>query len=89
LQFDPTLAAAAMNRGILHLNEKRYPAAIADLQRALEIRGDAAAIHYNLALVHLANGDRPKAIASLQRALQRGGEQPEARDLLNRLLRKP
>src|SRR5262249_22996275 len=89
LQFDPTLTAAAMNRGILHYNEKRYPAAIADLQRALEMGADAASVHYNLALAHLANGDRTNAIANLPQALQQGGDQSEARDLLNRLLAKP
>jgi serine/threonine protein kinase/Flp pilus assembly protein TadD len=89
LQLDETLAVATLNRGILHYNEKRYPAAQVDLQRASEMGADGGAVHYNLALVHLARGDRASALASVRAALQQPGEQPEARALLNRLLRKP
>src|SRR5579871_5608815 len=86
LQLDRTLAEAAFNRGILHYRNQNYSAAIHDLEQALQTGADAATVHYNLALVYLANADRPKAVASLRRALQQGGEQPEARQLLDRLL---
>jgi tetratricopeptide (TPR) repeat protein len=89
LELDTTLAAAALNRGLLHYNAKRYSAAIADLERALRIGADAGTVHYNLALIHLANGDRAKALASVRTALEQPGEQPDARNLLNRLTRKP
>src|SRR5262249_30854507 len=40
LQLDPALAAAALNRGILHYREKRYTDAAADLRLALNNGAD-------------------------------------------------
>ena len=52
LRLDPNLGVAALNRGILHCQEKRYPQACADFERALKSGADPAAVHYHLALVH-------------------------------------
>src|SRR5262249_48887925 len=50
LDLDPTLAAAALNRGALHVQERRWDAADADLRLALSLGADPAAVHYNRAL---------------------------------------
>ncbi len=85
LQLEPQLGVAALNRGILHCQEKRYAQACTDLQRALESGADPAAVHYNLALVHLAQEQRATALACLKRTLQHQPAHEEARKLYERL----
>ena len=77
LELDPGLAAAALNRGILHYHEHRYGEAARDLHRALDNGADPAMAWYNLALVHVAQNDRAEALDAVQRALR---FQPEAKD---------
>jgi len=87
LQLKPDLGAAALNRGILHYREARYPQASGDFQRALRNGADPAAVHYNLALVHWARQDRPAALLDLRQALQHNPGHKQARELCDRLLR--
>jgi tetratricopeptide (TPR) repeat protein len=54
LRLDPTLAVAALNRGVLHYQTGRYTAALRDLRRARELGADPGAVSFNLALVNLA-----------------------------------
>jgi tetratricopeptide (TPR) repeat protein len=54
LRLDPTLAAATLNRGLLHYRARRYAAAVADLQRARELGADPAEVSFHLALTALA-----------------------------------
>src|SRR5262249_880389 len=61
LQLDPTMAGAAVNRGMLHYQQKHYAAALADLGLALKCGGRPAVVYYNMALVHLALGERDAA----------------------------
>jgi serine/threonine protein kinase/Tfp pilus assembly protein PilF len=91
LEIDPNLGAAALNRGILHCQAKRWAQARADFQRALapESGAEPAAVHYNLAVLHLAQGDRANALASLQRALQDRPAHREALELYARLRNAP
>jgi eukaryotic-like serine/threonine-protein kinase len=70
LKLDPSLAQALLNRGILHYEQNRFPAALADLRRALEKGAPPVLVHYNLALVHRALGNRDDALASVQQALR-------------------
>jgi tetratricopeptide (TPR) repeat protein len=87
LRHDPALAAAVLNRGLLHLRGQRYDQAAADLQRALDCGADPATVHYNLSLVYLARQDRKASLASLRQALQHDPGHRDARALQNRLLR--
>jgi eukaryotic-like serine/threonine-protein kinase len=87
LQRDANLAAAALNRGLLHFKQKRHAEALADLRHALAHGSDPALVHYNIALVHKEQGDRAAAIASAQRALQANANHQEAQALLKRLQR--
>jgi tetratricopeptide (TPR) repeat protein len=82
LRLEPTLAPAALNRGLLHFRAKRFGEAIRDLQTALANGAEPAAVHYNLALVYLAQQDRPRAVASLHRAVQADPHHDKARRLL-------
>jgi tetratricopeptide (TPR) repeat protein len=86
LELDPGLAVAALNRGILAYNTRRYDDALADFQQALRAGADSAmsgCIHYNLGLVHRARGDREAALASAESAVIRG--YAEARKLRDSL----
>jgi tetratricopeptide (TPR) repeat protein len=56
LQLDPTLADAALNRGVLHYRARRYDAARADLRRAGELGSHPAIVSFDLLLVNLALG---------------------------------
>ena len=75
------MAAAVLNRGLLHYREGRYPDALADLGRALELGADPATVHYNRALVHVARRERTEALESLRLALQHNRNHPGAREL--------
>jgi serine/threonine protein kinase/tetratricopeptide (TPR) repeat protein len=85
LECDPRLAAAALNRGILHARARRFPEALHDLQRALDAGADPATVRYNRALVELDQDDRAAAIADLQQALQDDPRNADARSLYERI----
>ena len=88
LALAPALAAAALNRGVLHYQAGRFPQALADLEQALRCGADPAAVHYNLALVHLSQKEWGAARACLRRALEHHLGPREARDLQARLDRE-
>lgn len=57
LVVDPRLAEAALNRGVLHLQQRRFADAEADLHLALTLGADSAAVRHNLTLVQQARDD--------------------------------
>ena len=86
LEINPALGVAALNRGILRFQSKRFAEASDDLNQALTLvssRAEQALICYNLGLVELARGDRSAAITHLDRAVELG-HQP-ARAIRDRL----
>jgi tetratricopeptide (TPR) repeat protein len=85
LQLDPALAGAALNRGILHYDARRFPQAQADLNRALALGADPAIVYYNLALNDLARDEPGAARAAIENALRHNPEHTGARQLLERL----
>jgi tetratricopeptide (TPR) repeat protein len=85
LELDPDLAAAALNRGILHLQAGAYARASDDLLYALRRGADGAAVHFNLALVERARGDRAAALTNLRSALLHNPRHADALDLFRRL----
>src|SRR5262249_50563481 len=86
LRLDPTLAIAALNRGMLHYRAKRYATAIADLQHAAELGADPAVVFFDLALANVARGERATALECLCRALKYDPLQPDARKLYDSLV---
>lgn len=88
LALDPNLPAALLNRGILHLQRKQYPAALADMSKALASGADPAATHFNLARVYLAQKNSAEATLHLRQALQATPDHREATELLRRLEKK-
>jgi tetratricopeptide (TPR) repeat protein len=85
LQLDPTLADAALNRGILHYNSRRYAQAEADLSRAFALGADKAIVYYNLALIDLARDEPGAARDKVDHALRHNPAHAGARQLRDRL----
>ena len=85
LRLDPTLAVAALNRGMLHYRAKRYADSLADLRQADESGADPAVVSYDRALVHLARGEQAAALDDLRRAVSLNPNHAEARKLYEKL----
>jgi serine/threonine protein kinase/tetratricopeptide (TPR) repeat protein len=88
LRIDPTLAVAAVNRGMLHYRAKSYRSARADLEWAQELGADPATVAFDLALVNLACGENAVALDNLRRALGHDPQLRDARVLHDRLLNR-
>jgi tetratricopeptide (TPR) repeat protein len=80
LAIDPAHAPAALNRAMLHYEQRQLDQAIADLRLALDNGADPATVHYNLALVHWAAQD-PAALDDVRHALQLNPAHQSARQL--------
>jgi tetratricopeptide (TPR) repeat protein len=85
LELEPGLAEAALNRGLLHHDARRFPEAIADLERALRGGCCPAVACYGLAVVHLAAGDRRTARDFAARAVGYDPCDEKAKALLDQL----
>jgi serine/threonine protein kinase/Flp pilus assembly protein TadD len=85
LRLDPHLAAAALNRGMLHHRARRFAQAEVDLQQALTLGADPATVFYDLAVVQLARQNAASARQSLQRALGYDPQHSQALRLWNNL----
>ncbi|MBI3412109.1 MAG: protein kinase [Planctomycetes bacterium] len=83
LRLDGNLAPAALNRGMLHYESKRFQEAEADLRRALDLGMNPAMVHFNLALVSLARANPVDAKKHLQQTLSREPGHKQARELWN------
>ena len=67
IHLDPKFAAAYLQRGILHSEQKDYPKAISDYQQAIQADAKLAEAHYRLAQAYRQIGDSAQAEAELQR----------------------
>jgi serine/threonine protein kinase/tetratricopeptide (TPR) repeat protein len=85
LQLDPHLAAAALHRGVLRLQEQQFPEADADFRLALTLGASGAAVCFQQALLHQAQHDPPAALGCLERALELDPQYGPARALRDRL----
>jgi tetratricopeptide (TPR) repeat protein len=88
LRLDPGLGVAVLGRGVVHYRQKRYDAALLDLQRAGDLGIDSAVIAYHRALVHLARHERADAVSNLRRVLRRDPKHELAKALLNQLVKE-
>jgi serine/threonine protein kinase len=85
LKLEPDLAIAALHRGMLLAELKRYDEANRDLQSALVRGADPAEVHYQFALIHLAQQDRAAARKDLVQALEHEPEHSGAHALMAKL----
>ena len=70
IHLDPKFAEAYLQLGILHSEQKDYPKAISDYQRAIQANPKMQEAHYRLAQVYRQVGEAAKAEAELQRCDQ-------------------
>jgi tetratricopeptide (TPR) repeat protein len=85
LQIDPTHAAAALNRGVLYMQQHQLDQALTDLRCALEHGADPATVHFDLALINVAANDRAAALLNVQEALLCNPAHESARQLRDTL----
>ena len=72
--LDPSLAEAHLQLGNLYSDQHKYPDAIPEYQRALEINFDLSDAHYRLGQAYVHTGEKDNAQEQLQ-AYQRLREQ--------------
>jgi tetratricopeptide (TPR) repeat protein len=70
IHLDPKFAAAYLQLGILHSEQKDFPRAISDYQQAIQADPKMEEAHYRLAQAYRQVGDAAKAEAELQRCDQ-------------------
>jgi tetratricopeptide (TPR) repeat protein len=66
IRLNPKYAAAHLQLGIMHSEQKNYPQAISDYQQALRADPEMEEAHYRLAQAYRRVGDAAKAEAELQ-----------------------
>jgi tetratricopeptide (TPR) repeat protein len=80
IRLDPKFAAAYLQLGILHSEQKDNPRAISDYQKAIEADSQMEEAHYRLAQAYRRTGDVAKAEAQLQiydRLVKKSAERAE------------
>ncbi len=85
LELDPSSSAATLHRGMLLIEMRRFPEALADLRNALDRGASPEAVYYQMAVVHLAEQDRAAALTCLDRALEHDPAHSPALSLRRRL----
>lgn len=78
LAADPQQVDALYERALLNLAEGQRDAALADLNRVLDLSPRAANAYYARGIAHSAGGDHPRAIADFDAALRLRGNYAEA-----------
>jgi tetratricopeptide (TPR) repeat protein len=76
LTFDPSLAQAWNNRGVVHYLQGEYEAALRDYTKALELKPDYAEAWNNRGNARLDKGAHVEAIADFDQALKLGQRHP-------------
>jgi tetratricopeptide (TPR) repeat protein len=72
LRQDPAHAFAWHRLGTIQIQQGRYPDAIGNLERAIDIGGGIPADFYNLACAYAMSGSTDKALDNVERAIQAG-----------------
>lgn len=65
LALDPQLAEAHLQLGNLYFDQKKYPAAIPEFTRALELNANLTDAHYRLGLAYTRTGEKERGQAEL------------------------
>jgi len=66
IRLDPKYAAAYLQLGVVHSEQKNYPLAISDYQQAIQADPEMEEAHYRLAQAYRRVGDAAKAETELQ-----------------------
>ncbi len=69
LSLDPNNVDALNNLGVIHIQNRSYPAARASFEKALRLRPDYVDSHYNLACLHALQGRVSQSLIHLKRAV--------------------
>jgi serine/threonine protein kinase/Flp pilus assembly protein TadD len=85
LAIDPRLAAAALHRGVLWLQERHFAEAEADFHLARNLGASDAVVCFQQALLHQARHEPAAALSCLERALELDPQYGPARALRDRL----
>ena len=80
VHLDPNFAAAYLQLGILHSEQKDFPQAIVDYQLAIHADPKMQEAHYRLAQAYRQAGDASQAEAELQRCDQLAKESTQEVD---------
>jgi tetratricopeptide (TPR) repeat protein len=72
IKKDPTYATAYSNRAVAYMMQKKYNLALADLNKAKELKPNDPAIRYNLASCHSLMGNTDLGFVELDAALANG-----------------
>jgi len=84
IAFTPDDGNVHMVFGLHLLRKDKYREAIAELERARELSGGNANIHYNLGLAYFAVGETDRALTEAKAAYELGFPLPGLRDKLKR-----
>lgn len=66
IQLDPHIADSHFELGTIYFEEKKWPAALAELKEATQLNPNLAEAHYKLFQLYHREGNRPKANHELQ-----------------------
>jgi tetratricopeptide (TPR) repeat protein len=89
LQIDPQHERAFTNLGLLALEEQRYGLAESFFRHSIEVDPGNAKTHFLIAKALLAKGDRDSARGEVDAAVKLNPNQPEFRELQDRMISPP
>jgi len=77
LALQPDFPRALRGRTQAHIDERRYPLALKDLQRLLDVEPDQVGTHADIGLVHMQTGKYAEAMKSFNTAVAKGVKEPK------------
>ncbi|MCC7082447.1 MAG: tetratricopeptide repeat protein, partial [Burkholderiales bacterium] len=77
LTLHPDFPRALRGRAQAHIDERRYPLALRDLQRLLEVEPEQFGTHADIGLVYMQTGKYAEAMKSFNTALAKGVKEPK------------
>lgn len=88
LNIDPKNVSARTNLGLLYLEKGMLQEGATQLEEAIRYKGSDAALHGLLGEVYYRQGQKERAVTELTKALNLKGDFPEAKTLLNTIIRE-
>jgi len=77
LALQPDFSRALRGRAQAYIDDRRYPLALKDLQRLLEVESDQPGTHADIGLVHMQSGKYAEAMKSFNTAVVKGVQEPK------------
>jgi len=69
-------AGTFVNRGVMRMRDRDYPAALADFERAIALEPTLGEAYVNRGVARMAEPDYPAALADIERGLELGVDEP-------------